>query len=133
MRRLNLDAAKVEKYGGVPEEEALKMITLNAAKQLGIDKRTGSVEVGKDADLVIWNAHPFSVYSRPEITMIEGEIYFDRTKDIERRAEMEKERKELEKLEVNRPPGSGTTQPKIPSEKRLEDRDDAEYGDGGNQ
>ena len=50
-----------------------------------------------------------------------------------RRAEMEKERKELEKLEVNRPPGSGTTQPKIPSEKRLEDRDDAEYGDGGNQ
>lgn len=133
MRRLNLDAAKVEKYGGVPEEEALKMITLNAAKQLGIDKRTGSIEVGKDADLVIWNAHPFSVYARPEITMIEGEIYFDRTKDLVRRAEFEKERNELEKLDVNKPPGSGTTQPKIPSEKRLGDRDEAEYGDGGNQ
>jgi imidazolonepropionase-like amidohydrolase len=132
MRRLNLDAAKVEKYGGVPEEDALKMITLNPAKQLGIDKRTGSIEIGKDADLVIWNAHPFSVYARPEITMIDGEIYFDRTKDIQRRAELEKERQELEKLEVNKPSGSGTTQPRIPTEKRREERDEAEYGDGGN-
>jgi imidazolonepropionase-like amidohydrolase len=133
MRRLNLDAAKVEKYGGVPEEEALKMITLNAAKQLGIDKRTGSLEVGKDADLVIWNVHPFSVYSHPEITMIEGEIYFDRTKDIERRAALDKERQELEKMDVNKPSGSGTTQPRIPTEKRAEERDDAEYGNGGNR
>jgi imidazolonepropionase-like amidohydrolase len=133
MRRLNLDAAKVEKYGGVPEEEALKMITLNAAKQLGIDKRTGSIEVGKDADIVIWNAHPFSVYARPEITMIEGEIYFDRSKDVQFRADLEKERKELEKLEVNRPPGSGATQPQIPKEKRQAERDEAEFGDGGNQ
>jgi imidazolonepropionase-like amidohydrolase len=133
MRRLNLDAAKVEKYGGVSEEEALKMITLNAAKQLGIDKRTGSIEPGKDADLVIWNAHPFSVYARPEITMIEGEIYFDRTKDIERRAALEKERQELEKLDMNKPSGAGTTQPRIPSERRTEERDEAEYGGGGNQ
>lgn len=133
MRRLNLDAAKVEKYGGVPEEEALKMITLNPAKQLGIDKRTGSIEVGKDADLVIWNAHPFSVYSRPETTMIEGEIYFDRAKDMERRAAMEKERQELEKLDVNKPAGGGTTQPRIPSEKRIKERDEAEYGNGGNE
>jgi imidazolonepropionase-like amidohydrolase len=59
MRRLNLDAAKVMRYGGVPEQDALQMVTLNPAKQMGIDKRTGSVEVGKDADLVIWNAHPF--------------------------------------------------------------------------
>ena len=79
MRRLNLDAAKVMKYGGVPEEEALKMITLNPAKQLGIDKRTGSIEVGKDADIVIWSAHPFSVYALVEMTMIEGEIFFDRS------------------------------------------------------
>ena len=133
MRRLNLDAAKVEKYGGVPEEEALKMITLNAAKQLGIDKRTGSLEIGKDADIVIWSAHPFSVYSHPEMTMIEGEIYFDRAKDITKRAELEKEREALEKLDVNKPPGSGGTSPTIPKEKRQADRDDAEYGDGGNQ
>ncbi|MBS1794490.1 MAG: amidohydrolase [Acidobacteria bacterium] len=125
MRRLNLDAAKVEKYGGVPEEEALKMITLNAAKQLGIDKRTGSIEVGKDADLVVWNAHPFSVYARPELTMIEGEVYFDRSKDIERRAALEKERQELEKLDVNK--SNNTTAPRLPSEKRQAERDDAEY------
>jgi imidazolonepropionase-like amidohydrolase len=134
MRRLNLDAAKMEKYGGVPEEEALKMITLNAAKQLGIDKRTGSIEVGKDGDIVIWNVHPFSVYARPEMTMIEGEIYFDRTKDIAKRADLQKEREALEKMDINRPPGSGerTTSPNRPSEKRQADLDDAE-SDGGNR
>jgi len=132
MRRLNLDAAKVEKYGGVPEEEALKMITLNPAKQLGIDKRTGSIEQGKDADIVIWNAHPFSVYARPEMTMIEGEVYFDRAKDLLNRANLAKERETLEKLDVNRAPASGGTQPKIPSEKRQAHRDEAE-GDGGHK
>ena len=131
MRRLNLDAAKMMKYGGVPEEESLKMITLNPAKQLGIDKRTGSIEVGKDADIVIWNAHPFSVYARPEMTMIEGEVYFDRSKDISKRAELQKERETLEKLEVNRPPGSGSgTPPARPIERRPTHLDDA---DGGNR
>ncbi len=130
MRRLNLDAAKMMKYGGVPEEEALKMITLNPAKQLGIDKRTGSIETGKDADIVIWTAHPFSVYARPEMTLIEGEIYFDRTKDLAKRAELQKERETLEKLDINRPPGSGATPPARPSEYRKEDLDDA---DGGNR
>jgi imidazolonepropionase-like amidohydrolase len=135
MRRLNLDAAKVEKYGGVPEEDALKMITLNPAKQLGIDKRTGSIEVGKDADLVIWSAHPFSVYSRVERTIIEGDTYFDRTKDIQMRDQIAKEREALEKLDVNKVPGPGaaTTQPRVPTEKRQEEKDEAEYGDGGNQ
>ena len=133
MRRLNLDAAKVMKYGGVPEEEALKMVTLNAAKQLGIDKRTGSIEEGKDADLVVWSAHPFSVYSRPEMTMVDGEVYFDRSKDIERRAELERERQELEKLDVNKPSTTGTTQPRVPAERRLEERDEAEFGNGGNR
>jgi imidazolonepropionase-like amidohydrolase len=133
MRRLNLDAAKMMKYGGVPEEEALKMITLNPAKQLGIDKRTGSIEVGKDADIVIWNAHPFSVYSRPDMTLIEGEIYFERSRDIAKRAELKKERETLEKLDINRPPGSGaTTPPARPSEKRQADLDDAD-SDGGNR
>ncbi|MGH9820195.1 MAG: amidohydrolase family protein, partial [Pyrinomonadaceae bacterium] len=133
IRRLNEEAAKVMKYGGVPEEEALKMVTLNPAKQLGIDKHTGSIEVGKDADIVIWNGHPFSIYSRVETTMIEGEVYFDRAKDIQKRAEMAKERQELEKLDVNKAPGTGGTPPRIPSEKRISDTDDAETGDGGNQ
>lgn len=133
IRRLNIDAAKVEKYGGVPEEEALKMITLNPAKQLGIDKRTGSIEVGKDADITIWSGHPFSVYSRVDTTMIEGEVYFDRAKDLEMRAAMARERATLEKLDVNKAPGSGGTSPKVPSEKRIAERDDAEFGTGGNR
>ena len=133
MRRLNLDAAKVEKYGGVPEEEALKMITLNAAKQLGIDKRTGSIEVGKDGDVLIWNGHPFSVYSRVETTIIEGETFFDRAKDAQMRIDMAKEREMLEKLDVNKAPGSGGTPPAVPREKRRGDHDEAEYGDGGNR
>jgi imidazolonepropionase-like amidohydrolase len=129
MRRLNLDAAKMMKYGGVPEEEALKMITLNPAKQLGIDKRTGSIEQGKDADITIWTAHPFSVYSRVDMTMIEGDVYFDRATDIQKRAEIAKEREALEKLDMNKPPGTGGTPPRIPAERRLEDRDEAERGD----
>ncbi len=133
MRRLNLDAAKVEKYGGVPEQDALQMITLNPAKQLGIDKRTGSIEIGKDGDLVIWNAHPFSVFSRVETTLIEGEVYFDRTKDAQMRVNMAKERETLEKLDVNRAPGTGGGPPRIPAERRQAERDDAEYGDGGHR
>jgi imidazolonepropionase-like amidohydrolase len=129
MRRLNLDAAKTMKYGGVPEEDALKMITLNPAKQLGIDKRTGSVEQGKDADLVIWNTHPFSPYSHPEVTMIEGEVFFDRSTDIAKRADMAKEREALEKLDVNKAPGTGGTPPRVPTERRIEDRDEADIGD----
>ncbi len=133
IRRLNLDAAKMMKYGGVPEEDALKMITLNPAKHLGIDKRTGSIEQGKDADIAIWNAHPFSVYSRVDMTLIEGDVYFDRAVDIEKRAETARERETLEKLDVNKAPGSGGTPPRIPAEKRLEHRDEAEYGDGDNR
>ena len=109
------------------------MITLNPAKQLGIDKRTGSLEAGKDADIAIWNAHPFSVYSRVDMTIIEGDVYFDRTVDIQKRAVIAREREALEKLDMNKPRASGGTQPRIPAEKRLEHRDDAEYGDGDNR
>ena len=117
MRRLNLDAAKAMKYGGVPEQDALKMITLNPAVQLGIGNRTGSIELNKDADIVIWSEHPFSPYAHPEITMIEGVVYFDRKADIERRALLAKEREELEKLDMNKSPGSGGAAPRIPTER----------------
>ena len=127
MRRLNLDAAKVEKYGGVPEQDALQMITLNPAKQLGIDKRTGSIEQGKDGDIVVWNTHPFSPYSHPEVTLIEGVVYFDRAKDIANRTELAKERETLEKLDMNRAPATGGTPPRIPAEQRLKDRDQADH------
>lgn len=72
------DAAKVMRFGNLDENQALAMVTINPAKQLGVDHRVGSIEVGKDADLVIWSGHPLSVYSRVETTMIEGEIFFQR-------------------------------------------------------
>ena len=78
-RRLFQEAAKAMHYGGVSEEEALRMITLNAAWQLGIDKRVGSIEVGKDADLAIFNGHPFAPSSRVEMTLIDGRVFFDRS------------------------------------------------------
>lgn len=77
-RRLYQEAAKAMHYGGASEEEALRMITLNPAKQLGVDKRVGSIEVGKDADLAIFNAHPFSPAARVEMTLIDGRVFFDR-------------------------------------------------------
>lgn len=77
VRRLYQDATKTMKYGNMSETDALKTITLNPAIMLGIDDRVGSIEVGKDADLAIFNRHPFSVYTKVEMTIIEGEIYFD--------------------------------------------------------
>jgi imidazolonepropionase-like amidohydrolase len=81
-RRLYWDAAKAVKYGGVSEAEALKMITWNAAKQLGIEGRVGSLEVGKDADLAVFAPHPFAPDTRCEMTMVDGTVYFDRAKDL---------------------------------------------------
>jgi imidazolonepropionase-like amidohydrolase len=98
-RRLYLEAAKAMKYGGMSEEEALRTITLNPAMQLGIDKRTGSIDVGKDADLVIFNQYPFSVYTMPEMTFIEGEIYFNRKDDLEQREALKRAKEELIKRE----------------------------------
>jgi imidazolonepropionase-like amidohydrolase len=101
-RRLYLEAAKGMKYGGMTEEAALRMVTLNPAIQLGIDKRTGSIDVGKDADLVIFSQHPFSVYTVPEMTIIEGEVYFDRQKDLQQREALRREKEELIKAERQR-------------------------------
>jgi imidazolonepropionase-like amidohydrolase len=77
-RRLNQEAAKTMRYGGATEEEALKMITLNAAWIVGVDDRVGSIDVGKDADLVIWEGYPLSSYGVPGKVLIDGEVYFDR-------------------------------------------------------
>jgi imidazolonepropionase-like amidohydrolase len=77
-RRLNQEAAKTMRYGGATEEEALKMITLNAAWIVGVDDRVGSIDVGKDGDLVIWDGYPLSSYGVPEKVLIDGDIYFDR-------------------------------------------------------
>lgn len=93
-RHLNHDAAKAMKYGGLTEDEALRLCTINPARQLRLDHRIGSIEVGKDADLVIWNGHPLSSYSRVDTTFIEGEVYFDREKDLQQREALRKEKEE---------------------------------------
>ena len=80
-RRLNQEAAKAIKYGNVDPQEAWKMITINPAKMLHIDDKVGSVEIGKDADLVLWTGNPLSIYSKVEKTWIEGVLYFDVEED----------------------------------------------------
>ena len=94
-RRLNTEAAKAVKYGGVPPEEAIKFVTLNPARSLMIADRVGSIEVGKDADFAIWSGSPLSPYSACEQTWIEGRKYFDRAADLAGRPELEKERAAL--------------------------------------
>jgi imidazolonepropionase-like amidohydrolase len=78
-RRLNQEAAKTMRYGGATEEEALKMITINPAWIVGVDDRVGSIETGKDADLVIWDGYPLSSYGVPNKVFIDGDVYFDRS------------------------------------------------------
>ncbi|MFN2262304.1 MAG: amidohydrolase family protein [Psychroflexus sp.] len=95
IRRLNQEAAKSLKYGGISEEEAWKFVTLNPAKLLHIDDRVGSIKEGKDADVVLWNNHPLSVYAKPEYTIIEGVIYFSLEKDKQHRENIKKERSQL--------------------------------------
>ncbi|HMD01117.1 MAG TPA: amidohydrolase family protein, partial [Ferruginibacter sp.] len=80
-RRLNQEAAKSVKYAGMDEEDALKMVTLNPATMLHVADKTGSIKVGKDADLVLWSDHPLSIYAKAEKTMVDGIIYFDRDRD----------------------------------------------------
>lgn len=94
-RRLNQEAAKAVKYGGVSEVEALKMVTLNPAVLLHLDDRMGSIRPGKDADLVLWSDHPLSIYAVAETTWIEGIPYFDREDDRRLRARIAAERTRL--------------------------------------
>lgn len=75
---LAIDAAKAMRYGGLSEQQCLAMLTINPAKQLGIEHRTGSLEAGKDGDVSIWDGHPLSVYSKCRMTIIEGEVFFER-------------------------------------------------------
>ena len=103
-RRLNIDAAKMMRYGGLTEDEALKTITYNGAVQLGVQDRVGSIEVGKDADVVVWSGDPLSVYSSAETTFIDGEIFFDKKKDLAMREQMAKDRAALEAADRGRRP-----------------------------
>ena len=123
-RRLNIEAAKAMHWGELTEEQALKLITLNPAIQLGIQDRVGSIEVGKDADLAIWNGHPFSVYARVDTTFVDGTVFFDRAQDLARRPELAKERTTLEQADPNKPPARGGQSPNTPRRRPTGHGDD---------
>lgn len=94
-RRLNQEAAKSIKYGGMGEEDALKMVTINPATMLHVQDKVGSIKAGKDADLVLWSDHPLSIYAKAEKTMVDGIIYFDRERDLQLRKRTTEERNRL--------------------------------------
>jgi imidazolonepropionase-like amidohydrolase len=111
-RRLNQEAAKTMTFGGMNEQDAWKMVTLNPAKLLHLDNRIGSIKAGKDADLVLWNNHPLSIYARPDFTMIEGAIYFDYKADQEKQAALAKEKARIiQKALAAKSKGADTKKP----------------------
>ena len=83
IRHLYHEAAKSQKYGDLTDNEALKLITINPAKQLGIDDRVGSIEEGKDGDIVIFDKHPLSIYAIAQKTLVDGIVEFDIENDAE--------------------------------------------------
>lgn len=118
-RRLNQEAAKSVKYGGVSEEDAWKFVTLNPAKLLRLDDRVGSIKVGKDADVVLWTDHPMSIYAKAEKTIIEGVTYFDLEKDKQMREAIKKEKSQLVNLMLQDKNKGLKTQPVKKTEKVL--------------
>ena len=118
-RRLNQEAAKAVKYGGTSEEDAWKMVTLNPAKLLHIDDKVGSIKVGKNADLVLWSAHPLSIYAQAEKTIIEGVTYFDKDRDIQLRKAIQTERNELILMMLKEKNKGMKTQPVKKKDKHL--------------
>jgi imidazolonepropionase-like amidohydrolase len=108
MRHLNIEAGKAMKYGGATETEALAMVTLNPAKQLGVDNRVGSIEIGKDADLVIYDKFPLSDYAKVQKVFIDGTVYFDRDNEVSARpAKAAEKQKLIEKEKQSQRPQTG--------------------------
>ena len=129
--RLNQEAGKIVKYGGVPAEEALKMVTLNPAKLLHLDDRMGSLKVGKDADFVVWNNEPLSIYARAEKTYIDGTCYFNLEEDEKARDAFAAERERIiQKMEDAKNGGASTRkpQPKTPYHFHCDSMDETSKG-----
>jgi imidazolonepropionase-like amidohydrolase len=114
-RRLNQEAGKIVKYGGVTEEEALKMVTLNPAKMLHVEDRVGSLKVGKDADVVVWSDHPLSIYAKSLYTIVDGAVYFDREKDVQMQTMVDAERNRIIKKMIGEKHSGAPVQPAQPS------------------
>lgn len=125
-RRLNQEAAKAIKYGGLTEEEALKLVTLNPAKLLHIDNKVGSIKVGKDADLVLWSDNPLSIYAKAEKTIIDGQIYFDLEEDLKLRANIQKERARIIQKMIEEKKGGAPTQKPSMKKRNLYECDSME-------
>ncbi|MDX1285085.1 MAG: amidohydrolase family protein, partial [Draconibacterium sp.] len=126
-RRLNQETAKAVKYGGLSEEEALKLVTLNPAKIFHLDHRVGSIKVGKDADLVLWTDNPLSIYAKASKTFVDGVVYYDMEMDKERFKEIQKERSRIinKILAEGSGKSSGTSNKKAP----ISVNDQFEYDD----
>jgi len=111
-RRLNQEAAKAVKYGGISEEDALKMVTLNPAKLLHLDDRMGSVKEGKDADIVIWSDHPLSIQAKAEKTFVDGLLLYDINRSVRLYERDQKERNRIiQKMMEEQKKGVATRQP----------------------
>ncbi len=118
-RRLNQEAAKSIKYGGLTEEEALKLVTLNPAKMLHLDKEMGSIKLGKSADLVLWTDRPLSIYAKVDKTMIDGDIYFDAEEDLKLRTQVKEERARIIKKMIDAKKGGAAAVKPIPKKQLL--------------
>lgn len=125
-RRLNQEAAKGIKYGGMSEEEALKMVTLNPAKLLHIDDKVGSIKVGKDADVIVWSDNPLSVYAKVEKTIIDGLIYYDIEEDKKLREDIQKERARIIQKMIEEKKGGAAVQKPVQKKQRLYECDSME-------
>jgi urease alpha subunit len=111
-RRLNQEAAKGVKYGGMSQEDAWKMVTLNPAKMLKLDNRTGSLKAGKDADVVVWSNNPLSVYAKAEQTYVDGVLYYSIEKDEAARVALNAERNRIiQKMIAAKKGGAKTNKP----------------------
>jgi imidazolonepropionase-like amidohydrolase len=113
-RRLNQEAAKVMKYGGISETDALKLVTINPATILHVADRTGSIKPGKDADLVLWTDYPLSVYARASKTMVDGTFYFDEEEDAKMKEQIDSERNRIIANILREAPAASSTTPNFP-------------------
>ena len=119
-RRLNQEAAKTIKYGGLTEIQALKLITLNPAKMLHIDDKVGSIKVGKSADLVLWTDNPLSIYAKVNTTIIDGQVYYDKNDDAKLQEDIKKERARIiAKLIVEKNKGAKVIKPQPKKQNRF--------------
>lgn len=114
-RRLNQEAAKTMKYGGLSAEEAMNLVTINPAKMLHVDDKVGSIKVGKDADVVVWSDSPVSIYAKSLYTIVDGTVYFDRAKDEQMQKEVAMEKARLIKKLNGEKRSGGFTVPAMPT------------------